>query len=337
MNSEQRCGWAGVSSQPDVAALTWSQEAELFLHQISLCSWALSCKCFPSLTFLPLHFAFFPLRPHPGIFGGLLVLPSALQHWVWESRGGSSPPLPAIAIAKENRTARLPAPLAFCPFSWQQMKARTHWKEQGWACWLAGVRHPDLSCCPAARAPSCGVGMELLSSATQPSEREDWEQKCWEAQQRIQAAMSQSQKIIQGLWSPLSISSQSARPHFLLRERWLPLGLAISVLFPAFRALGHYRVSRSQGNGNPFLRWKCWAGPNPRAVPEGLPGAGWPQQGSVVGEWVGKRGWEKLACFLTCSQNFQATGCSEGCLLRTALRSAKAVGTKLDEHRLGIC
>lgn len=228
MNSEQRRGWAGVSSQPDVAALTWSQEAELFLHQISLCSWALSCKCFPSLTFLPLHFAFFPLRPHPGIFGGLLVLPSALQHWVWESSGGSSPPLPAIAIAKENRTARLPAPLAFCPFSWQQMKARTHWKEQGWACWLAGVRHPDLSCCPAAWAPSCGVGMELLSSATQPSEREDWEQKCWEAQQRIQDAMSQSQKIIQGLWSPLSFSSQSARPHFLLRERWLPLGLAIS-------------------------------------------------------------------------------------------------------------
>lgn len=75
----------------------------------------------------------------------------------------------------------------------------------------------------------------------------------------------------------------------------------------------------------------------PEQFPKGSLEQGWPQQGSVVGEWVGKREWEKLTCFLTCSQNFQATGCSEGCLLRTALRSAKAVGTKLDEHRLGIC
>lgn len=51
MNPEQRRGRTGVSSQPDVAALTWSQEAELLLHQISLCSWAVSCKFFPSPPF----------------------------------------------------------------------------------------------------------------------------------------------------------------------------------------------------------------------------------------------------------------------------------------------
>lgn len=222
----------------------------------------------PASSFLHLHFAFFPLRPHPGIFGGLLVLPSALQYWVWESRGGSSP-LPAIAIAKENGTARLPAPLTFCPFSWQQMKARTHWKEQGWACWLAGVRHPDLSCCPAARAPSCGVGTELLSSATQPSEREDREQKCWEAQQRIQVAMSQSQKIIRGLWSPLSFSSQSARPHFLLRERWLPLGLAISQCCFLHSGLwdttGSHEAKGHNGKSIPAVEMLSWSKPQSRS------------------------------------------------------------------------
>lgn len=107
MNSEQQRGRAEVSSQPDVAALTWSQEAELLLHQISLCSWAVSCKFFPSPPF-----CFFS----PPASSWYFRWASALQYWVWESRGGSSPPLPAIAIAKEKWYSQAACAARLLPF-----------------------------------------------------------------------------------------------------------------------------------------------------------------------------------------------------------------------------
>lgn len=94
-----------------------------------------------------------------------------------------------------------------------------------------------------------------------------------------------------GLVKPLSFSSQSARPHFLLRERRLPLCLAISAV-SCCQGCGALQALTKPGDAmeNPFLQWKCWAGPNPRAVPEGLPGAGVAAVGQRGG-WVGGQAW----------------------------------------------
>lgn len=74
MDAELWCGWAGISSQPEMAAHSWSQEMCLLLHWVSL-----SSQTFfpPSLPFKQKAFFF-------------LWVSDALQYWVCDRRLFSS-------------------------------------------------------------------------------------------------------------------------------------------------------------------------------------------------------------------------------------------------------